>query len=148
MARRSKQADELETESEATWDGAEFAEFIEPFVPSVEELGALAGEVQSFLDKRIELARKLSQEIDATEKKLAELKRTAAALFPEGSAESDSERERPERKPKKPAAKSVRLSQPEPSESTPPASTETEPPAASPPAASEPISGEPMAQVA
>lgn len=45
----------------------------------------LLAEVQSFLNKREELARKLADEIAATETKLAELKKTAAALFPEST---------------------------------------------------------------
>ena len=44
---------------------------------------SLVEEVQSFLDRRAALAKKLVDEIAATEKKLAELKKTAAMLFPE-----------------------------------------------------------------
>ena len=43
----------------------------------------LIAEVHSFLSRRDELARKLSEEIAATEAKLIELRKTAAALFPE-----------------------------------------------------------------
>ena len=39
--------------------------------------------MQSFLAQREELAKKLAEEIAATEQKLAELKKTAAQLFPE-----------------------------------------------------------------
>ncbi|WP_254508005.1 hypothetical protein [Anatilimnocola floriformis] len=45
----------------------------------------LLAEVQSFIQRREELARKLSDEITSTEERLAELKRTAAALFPENN---------------------------------------------------------------
>ena len=47
-------------------------------------LHPLLEEVQSFLTRRDELARQLADEIEATEKKLDELRRTAAALFPDG----------------------------------------------------------------
>ncbi len=40
-------------------------------------------EVQSFLSRRDDLAEKLAREIETTELKLAELKRSAALLFPE-----------------------------------------------------------------
>lgn len=50
---------------------------------TIHDLGLLADEIQSFLQQRQELADKLAQEIEATERKLAELKRTAAMLFPE-----------------------------------------------------------------
>lgn len=43
----------------------------------------LVDEVQSFLRQRQELAQRLADEIAATEAKLAELKKTAAMLFPE-----------------------------------------------------------------
>ena len=62
------------------------------------DLGSLTEEVQSFLNRRSELARKLAQEIEATEKKLAELKHTAALLFPENDGNGRAEQER---KPKK-----------------------------------------------
>lgn len=47
------------------------------------EMACLTGEVQTFLSKRDELAQKLAREIEITEKKLAELKHSAAMLFPE-----------------------------------------------------------------
>lgn len=50
---------------------------------AVEPATPLIAEVQSFLSKRDELSRKLSEEIAATEARLVELKKTAAALFPE-----------------------------------------------------------------
>jgi hypothetical protein len=49
---------------------------------STPESCRLLDEVQSFLAVREELAKKLASEIAATEKKLAELKQTAAMLFP------------------------------------------------------------------
>jgi hypothetical protein len=102
MARR-KQTEELENDPT---DAPE----AEAFAPSPQELGPLAEEVQSFLDRRGELARKLAAEIEATERKLAELRRTAAALFPEGPAEE--ERDRPERKPRK-SAKVMKIAEEE-----------------------------------
>lgn len=147
MARR-KQSEDLEpAPADALDDGT--------FAPSVEELGPLAEEVRSFMDRRDELARKLAEEIEATEKKLAELRRTAAALFPESSEEE--EPERPERKPKK-AAKTVKLSQESCTPSSPreesPADAPAEPtpaqeaPAGEPAAESVPTSDGPIAQVA
>lgn len=59
----------------------------------------LLEEVQQFLSKRAELANRLSQEIEATEKKLIELKRTVAMLFPETESTPVSK----ERKAKKPS---------------------------------------------
>lgn|GEM_PF-4402476 len=61
----------------------------------------LMAEVESFLSKRDELARKLALEIEATEKKLAELKKTAASLFPEAATH-----EQPDKKAKKLKTKS------------------------------------------
>ena len=46
----------------------------------------LLAEVQSFIQRREELSRKLADEIAATEARLVELKKTAAALFPESAA--------------------------------------------------------------
>jgi hypothetical protein len=53
--------------------------------PVTEANNPLLAEVQSFLSKREELARKLAEEIAATEAKLAELRKTAASLFPEST---------------------------------------------------------------
>ncbi len=58
----------------------------------------LLAEVQSFIQKREELARKLADEIAATETKLAELKRTAAALFPENAAPVSAPKEKKAKK--------------------------------------------------
>jgi hypothetical protein len=68
---------------------------------SAERLGELAEEVRAFIDRREELAGKLAQEIALTEKKLAELKRTAALLFPENATNGHGDALRLERKPKK-----------------------------------------------
>ncbi len=43
-------------------------------------------EVQSFLAKRAELSQKLAEEIEATEQKLVELKKTAAMLYSENTS--------------------------------------------------------------
>jgi hypothetical protein len=68
---------------------------------SAEPLGELAGEVRAFIDRREELAAKLVQEIAFTEKKLAELKRTLALLFPENATNGNADALQLERKPKK-----------------------------------------------
>ena len=58
-----------------------------PFVAApAEPATPLIAEVHSFLSKRDELAKKLSEEIAATEAKLVALRKTAAALFPEKAA--------------------------------------------------------------
>jgi hypothetical protein len=58
----------------------------------------LLAEVQSFIERREELSRKLADEIAATEARLVELKRTAAALFPESAASATAPKDK---KPKK-----------------------------------------------
>jgi hypothetical protein len=68
--------------------------------PVAEANNPLLAEVQSFLSKREELARKLAEEIAATEAKLAELRKTAASLFPESTPAAT-----PMGKDKKPAKK-------------------------------------------
>lgn len=65
----------------------------------------LMEEVQSFLNLRDELARKLAAEIQMMEDKLAELKKTAAALFPNADADSASDRKAKKPKPKPTAPK-------------------------------------------
>ena len=50
---------------------------------SCDALAGISEEVQSFLSRRDDLAEKLAREIEATELKLAELKRSAALLYPE-----------------------------------------------------------------
>ena len=80
----------------------------------------LMDEVQSFLAARDELAKKLAAEIAAMEKKLAELKRTAALLFPANDT--------PTLKEKKPKKSSTKVGgRTEPSEASPQATTETGP---------------------
>ncbi len=63
---------------------------------AVAQAEPLIEEVQQFLGKRAELAAKLTQEIEATEKKLVELKKTVALLFPENAPSISKDR-----KPKK-----------------------------------------------
>lgn len=58
----------------------------------------LLAEVQSFIQRREELSRKLADEIAATEAKLVELKKTAAALFPESASSASATKDK---KPKK-----------------------------------------------
>lgn len=60
-----------------------------PTMPD-EQVGTLMAEVECFLSKRDELARKIADEIEATERKLAELKKTAASLFPESVSNGQS----------------------------------------------------------
>src|SRR5579871_2764093 len=59
---------------------------------AVPDVHPLMAEVQSFLSRRDELARKLSEEIEVTEKKLAELRSTLASLFPDGGSNGQSDR--------------------------------------------------------
>lgn len=86
---------------------------------STPESCALLDEVQSFLAAREELAKKLASEIAATEKKLAELKKTAAMLFPTAVAAPAAK----EKKVKK--AKTKAASQPEVSEAASPPTDNT-----------------------
>jgi hypothetical protein len=86
---------------------------------SAERLGGLAEEVRAFIDRRDELAGKLAQEIELTEKKLADLKRTAALLFPESAANGHGEKERQERKSKKVSLSKAARSQPDPTANEP-----------------------------
>ncbi len=62
----------------------------------------LMEEIQTFLHLRDELARKLAIEIEATEQKLAELKKTAASLFPQSGGEVAEEKKAKKPKPKTP----------------------------------------------
>ncbi len=74
-----------------------------PAVPGeeVEQVDPLMAEVESFLSKRDELARKIAAEIETLEQKLAELKETAASLFPEtaGGASASPKPKKPKPKP-------------------------------------------------
>lgn len=67
---------------------------------AAEPVDPLMAEVESFLSKRDELARRIADEIAATEEKLADLKKTAASLFPETLSGEESVQ-----KPKKPKPK-------------------------------------------
>jgi hypothetical protein len=87
----------------------------------------LAEEVRAFIDRRDELAGKLAQEIELTEKKLVELKRTAALLFPENAANGHGEKERPERKSKKAGLSKAARSQPDPNANEPQTSNHSVP---------------------
>lgn len=58
----------------------------------------LLAEVHSFIQRREELSRKLAAEIAATEARLVELKKTAAALFPESAVPASAPKDK---KPKK-----------------------------------------------
>jgi hypothetical protein len=63
----------------------------------------LVDEVQSFVAKRSELAKKVAEEIKTTEKKLAELRKTAAMLSPDSGGAAAPKERKPapkERKPK------------------------------------------------
>ena len=65
--------------------------------------GSLLDDVQAFFDQREELAQRLTDEIEATQAKLAELQETLAQLHPERSGSAGKER-RP-KKAKKPAVR-------------------------------------------
>ncbi|MDB5342321.1 MAG: hypothetical protein JWP89_698 [Schlesneria sp.] len=73
-----------------------------PAVPDdeVEQLDPLMAEVESFLSKRDELARKIAAEIETLEQKLSELKETAASLFPETAGGGPSSPKPKKTKPK------------------------------------------------
>ncbi len=60
----------------------------------------LMAEVESFLSRRDELAKKLAEEIEATEKKLAELRKIAESLFPENAAQGPVDRKAKKHKAK------------------------------------------------
>ncbi len=69
----------------------------EPALPAQpSECRPLMDEVQAFLTMRTELAKKVAEEIEATERKLADLKKTAAMLVAETSSSVAKEK-----KPKK-----------------------------------------------
>ncbi len=84
-------------------------------ITTEEHVDPLMADVKTFLSKRDELARKFAEEIDALEQRLAELKETAASLFPENLNNGT-----PDRKPKKPKAKASSKA-----ESTSPAESST-----------------------
>ncbi|WP_417748446.1 hypothetical protein [Rosistilla oblonga] len=65
--------------------------------------GSLLDDVQAFFDQREQLAQRLTDEIEATQAKLAELQETLAQLHPERSGSAGKER-RP-KKAKKPAVR-------------------------------------------
>jgi hypothetical protein len=69
-----------------------------------DEAAFLAAEVQAFLSKRGELSERLSREIEATERRLEELRRALALLSPSAGA-TPAEPAKPEKKSKKPTLK-------------------------------------------
>ena len=73
-------------------------------------------EVQSFLAQREELAKKLAEEIAATEQKLADLKKTAAQLFPETASAPKDKKSKKVSKPKPPPREPESASEPLPSD--------------------------------
>lgn len=94
------------------------SEPVAPVSPEVPATLPLHAEIAAFLARREELSRKVAEEIVATEKKLAELKQTAALLLAEATATPAKDR-----KPKKLKVKSAH-----------PAAAREEQPAAEPPA--------------
>jgi hypothetical protein len=73
-----------------------------PAVGQADQGGTVLEEIQAFLAQRAELARKLTEEIEATEKKLAELRQTAALLMPPSASRIGKEKKA--KKPSKPKA--------------------------------------------
>lgn len=62
----------------------------------------LMDEIQTFMSMRDELAQKLAAEIEAAERRLEELKSTAAALFPQNNKPIDDKKaKKPKPKPSK-----------------------------------------------
>ena len=84
-----------ETEAEHLPDAEQVPRPAEPIDP-------LMDEVQTFLNLRDELSKKLAAEIETLEQKLADLKQTAASLFPGGSADAPEEKKAKKPKPKPP----------------------------------------------
>jgi hypothetical protein len=69
-----------------------------------DEAAFLAAEVQAFLSKRGELSERLSREIEATERRLEELRRALALLSPSAGVPL-AQPAKPEKKAKKPTLK-------------------------------------------
>ena len=86
MAKKRLRDPETVNASEPTPAADDAAPPPEPPESRAAEGPTLLEEVQSFLAQREELAKKLAEEIAATEQKLADLKKTAAQLFPEAAA--------------------------------------------------------------
>ncbi len=70
--------------------------------PLTDSTTPLMDEIQTFIAMRDELAEKLAAEIEATERRLEELKSTAASLFPQNVKAVD------DKKAKKPKPKVVK----------------------------------------
>jgi len=81
------------------------ATLIEAATPAylADEAAFLAAEVQTFLNKRGELAERLAREIEATQRRLEELRRSLALLSP--AASNAAQPTKPEKKAKKPTLK-------------------------------------------
>lgn len=88
---------------------------VEPANEPEEQVDPLMAEVESFISRRDELARKIADEIEALEQKLADLKETAASLFPDNVG-GGQVAPKPKKPKPKPAAK-VEVAAP--TESTP-----------------------------
>jgi hypothetical protein len=86
----------------------------------------LVDEVQSFVAKRSELAKKVAEEIKTTEKKLAELRKTAAILSPDSGGAAPKER-KPAPNPRKPKAAKPRAGKREAKPEAAPPETPQEP---------------------
>jgi hypothetical protein len=87
-------------------DEAQSAQTNEPSTPiengsqkKTDSGNGLMEEIQTFMSMRDELAQKLAAEIEETERKLEELRNTAASLFPQAAKSAV------EKKAKKPKAK-------------------------------------------
>lgn len=107
---RGADAGEIEASAEAVStdvesSGASGEMIVEAATPAfvADEALFLLTEVQTFLNKRSELADRLAREITATERRLEELRRTAALLSPDAIAAVESAK--PEKKGKKPSLK-------------------------------------------
>lgn len=73
-------------------------------------------EVQAFLEMRTELAKKVGEEIEATEKKLADLNKTAAMLVAEAGSSVPKEKKPRKLKVKTPGRREASASEPPPTE--------------------------------
>ncbi|HEY4261608.1 MAG TPA: hypothetical protein VGM98_15670 [Schlesneria sp.] len=76
---------------------------VDPAIEPEGQVDPLMAEVEAFLSKRDELAQKIAGEIEALEQKLAELKETAASLFPDSAGGGQSAPKPKKPKPKAPA---------------------------------------------
>lgn len=87
MAKKKAHEDEDEI---AAQPGSEATSANEnPSSADPESNSPLMEEIQTFMAMRDELAQKLAVEIEATERRLEELRKTAASLFPQASESTD-----------------------------------------------------------